>query len=78
MLASILFISAVASGLAVFLVSKASKSNIKLLLSFSGAYLFAVCMVDLIPETYSHGSESIGVFVLAGFFIQILLEYYEV
>jgi zinc transporter ZupT len=77
MLALILFVSAVISGLAVFLVNKASKSKIKLLLSFSGSFLFAVCMVDLIPETYRNSTNDIGIYVLAGFFLQILLEYFS-
>jgi zinc transporter ZupT len=49
----------------------------KLLISFSGAYLFAITIIHLIPELYhgdGHHSHSIGIFILMGFFIQIILE----
>lgn len=44
------------------------------MLSFSGAFLFALTVTHLIPDAYSSGKGSIGVFILIGFFIQIFLE----
>jgi len=76
-LVSLLFFSAVISGLLVFLFKADNKNNIKLLLSFSGSYLFAISVVHLIPEVYSSEGSTIGVYVLAGFFLQLLLEFFS-
>lgn len=49
-------------------------ANLKLLLSFSGAFLFTICILHLIPELYFTWSKSIGFFIMGGFFLQLLLE----
>lgn len=54
-----------------------NKNNIKLLLSFSGAYLFAISVLHLIPEIYEGGDHRIGLFILIGFFAQIVLEFFS-
>ena len=72
-----LFLSALLSGLAVFLFKTKKENSIKLLLAFSGAYLFAICVLHLIPDTYSSGNASIGIYILIGFFLQILLEFFS-
>ena len=70
----LLFLSVIISGLSVLYVNISSK-NLKLILSFSGAFLFAICVIHLIPEIYLSGTPHIGVYILVGFFIQILLEF---
>jgi zinc and cadmium transporter len=70
----ILILSVVISGVSVLYIN-ISHNNLKLLLSFSGSYLFAISTLHLIPEIYISGSSDIGVYVLIGFFIQILLEF---
>jgi zinc transporter ZupT len=70
----ILFLSVIVSGLTVLFV-KISSKNLKLILSFSGAYLFAISVLHLIPELYSSGNNNIGIYILIGFFAQILLEF---
>jgi zinc transporter ZupT len=52
-----------------------SPRNLKLILSFSGAFLFAISVLHLIPELYSSTEANVGVFILIGFFAQILLEF---
>ncbi len=47
----------------------------KLLLSFSGAYLFALIFSHLLPEIYSDGSWDIGLYILAGFLLQLALDF---
>jgi zinc transporter ZupT len=71
-----LFLSVIASGLSVLFINISSK-HLKLLLSFSGAFLFAISVLHLIPEIYSSGAPNIGVFILIGFFAQILLEFFS-
>lgn len=65
-------------GLAVFFVKKDSNQRLKLILSFSGAYLFAITILHLLPDVYA-GDQThlIGLFILGGFIIQILLEQFS-
>lgn len=70
-----LFLSVIISGVAVLFVNISSKS-LKLVLSFSGAYLFAISVLHLIPEIYASSSEDIGLYILIGFFMQILFEFF--
>lgn len=70
-----LFLSVIVSGIAVLFVNISSKS-LKLVLSFSGAYLFAISVLHLIPEIYASSSEDIGLYILIGFFMQILFEFF--
>lgn len=74
----VLFFTPLLSGLAIYLVPKGKNTSYRLLLVFAGAYLFAITVIHILPELYSQdlGSELIGLFVLAGFFLQQLLEYF--
>lgn len=74
----VLFLTPLLSGLAIYLVPKSKGTNYKLLLVFAGSYLFAITVIHILPELYSQntGLELIGLFVLAGFFLQQLLEYF--
>ena len=72
-----LFVPVIISGVSIFLLKPQNKNNIKLLLSFSGAFLFAICVLHLIPEVYISADSDIGLYILIGFFFQILLEYFS-
>ena len=53
-----------------------SGGNLKLLLAFSGAFLLALTLFHLLPEVYvQNKNNNAGIFILAGFIIQILLDY---
>jgi zinc transporter ZupT len=69
-----LFGSALIGGLLVFLLPSTRKQHLQLILSFSGAFLFAVTLLHLIPEVYGELGYKAGGYVLAGFFIQLILE----
>lgn len=74
---AVLFLSAFAGGLSVFVFRKDNTNLLKLLLSFSGSYLFAITIIHLIPDAYGNSDSDphiIGVFVLAGFLFQLFLE----
>jgi len=73
----LLWITVVLSGGTVFFFSGIRKRVLKLLLAFSGAYLFALCVIHLIPEVYSSPVKNIGIYVLAGFFLQVALEIFS-
>jgi zinc and cadmium transporter len=72
----LLFFSVIISGISVLFINISSK-NLKLILSFSGAFLFAISVLHLIPEIYLSGTPNIGIYILIGFFAQILLEFFS-
>ena len=52
--------------------------GLQLLLSFSGAFLLALTIFDLLPEAYlSPESELIGVLIMVGILLQIVLELFS-
>lgn len=75
----VLFLVPLLSGLLVYLVPGARTSNYRLFLVFAGSYLFSITVIHILPEIYAHGAEAgmIGLFVLAGFFLQQFLEYFS-
>ena len=73
----LLFSSSVLGGIGVFLFKKDNANRLKLVLSFSGAYLFAITVLHLIPDVYQSGSPNIGLFILGGFLLQILMEQFS-
>jgi zinc and cadmium transporter len=70
----IAFVSVMLSGM-VLLVVKIPRNPLRLILAFSGAFLFAISLLHLIPELYQSGEANIGIWILAGFLVQLLLEY---
>lgn len=76
---SVLFLTPLASGLLIYLVKNFRSANFKLLLVFAGAYLFGITVVHILPELYRENQEVelIGLFVLIGFFLQQVLEYFS-
>ncbi len=55
-----------------------TQQRMKLLLSFSGAYLLALCFLHLIPDVYSLSNRiTTGIWVLVGFLIQLFLEFFS-
>ena len=55
------------------------KKNIglKLILSFSGAFLLGITVFELLPEIFSHEKKQIPVLVMGGILFQILLEFFS-
>ncbi|MDB5021485.1 MAG: Zinc/iron permease [Pedobacter sp.] len=74
----VLFFCAFFGGCAIFLVKSDRSKLLKLILSFSGAYLFAITVLHLIPDAYA-GTDGgyIGVYILIGFLIQVFLEQFS-
>ena len=74
----VLFFCAFFGGLAIFLVKSDKSQLLKLILSFSGAYLFAITVLHLIPDAYGGTDKAeIGIFILIGFLLQIFLEQFS-
>ena len=72
-----LFLVSFLSGLIVYFKIEGVKKYIKVLLSFSGAYLLGICFLHLIPELFETEGESLGLYLLIGFFLQLLLDYFS-
>ncbi|HUH28067.1 ZIP family metal transporter [Gelidibacter sp.] len=70
---------AVVIGALLVLIFKNKKSNYtKFLLSFSGAFLLALTLFDLLPEVYQHlDARQTGLFIMLGILLQILLEFFS-
>lgn len=73
----LLFLTVTGAGLLFFLFRKSNPLYLKLSLAFTGAYLFAISMTELMPAVFSASVPKIGYFILAGFFIQLVLEYFS-
>ena len=58
-----------------FVFKNTAKHSVKLLLSFSGAFLLAITLFELLPEVYKALSPKLtGILIMAGIVIQIFLE----
>lgn len=61
-----------------FLTKKQKSVGTKLLLSFSGAFLLALTLFDLLPEVYHHiDAKQTGLFIMCGILLQIILEFFS-
>lgn len=68
----------VAAGCAITkLLPTLTSKNLKLLLAFSGAFLLSLTVFHILPDVYADYRPVLGVFVLAGLFIQIILEFFS-
>ena len=52
-----------------------SSKGLKLILSFSGAFLLGVTIFHLMPEVFSKVNNKPGLWIVSGIILQILLEY---
>lgn len=73
----ILFFFPLSGGIAAAMIKDEKTIQLKLFLSFSGAFLISVCSLNILPEIYHHGGHQIGYYVLAGFFLQILIDQFS-
>ncbi|MBY0425850.1 MAG: ZIP family metal transporter [Cytophagales bacterium] len=74
-----LYLFTFGAGMLVFVLPSLSQKNFRPLLTFSGAYLFSITVIHVLPELFhetSHPAWS-GIWVLAGFFLQMLLEFFS-
>jgi len=46
-------------------------------LAFSGAFLLAVTIFELLPEVFANPSKTIGIYILVGIMLQICLEFFS-
>ena len=70
----ILFLSVLFGGGLAFYFKKNNKEVLQMTLSFSGAYILGISVLHLMPVAFSTGEHSTGLYLLGGFFVQLLLE----
>ncbi|RAU84315.1 ZIP family metal transporter [Pontibacter arcticus] len=75
----VLFLTVVLSGFLVKVFPPANSKWLKLALAFSGAYLFTITIIHLLPDVLLSNSDphAVGYWVLAGFFLQLVLELFS-
>ncbi|TYP69922.1 ZIP family metal transporter [Aquimarina intermedia] len=63
----------------VYIFKPNNQKNLKLLLAFSGAFLLAITIFNLLPEVFENHdtSKSIGVWIMIGILFQKILEYFS-
>jgi len=57
--------------------SKPNPTVLRLLLAFSGSFLLSVALTHMMPELYAVGGEGIGPWLLGGFMLQVVLEFFS-
>lgn len=73
----VLFLAAMLGGVLFFITRKQATQGIKLLLSFSAAYLLGLTLLHLFPELFHSGIEHAGWYVMAGFLLQVILDFFS-
>lgn len=73
----ILFFFPLTGGILALLIQNTRTQHLKLFLAFSGAFLFAITVLELIPEVYGYEPEMAGFLVLVGFFFQIAIDQFS-
>lgn len=73
---SVLFLAAFLGGVAVLIIPHPSQAGFQRINVLAGSYLFAITVLHLLPELFAMPtpSQRIGLYLLAGFFLQLFLE----
>lgn len=72
------FLAVVIGVIIALLTKKQNSTYTKLLLSFSGAFLLALTLFDLLPDVYQHVDAKLtGLYIMLGILLQIILEFFS-
>jgi zinc transporter ZupT len=71
---ALVFLTPLLGGLPAFWVSSRQPALLHYILTFSGAYLLGLVFLHLLPELYEQKETQVGIWILAGFGLQIVLE----
>ena len=78
MMTYLLLFLAVAIGYILALLFKVKEvKSLPIFLAFSGAFLLAVTIFELLPEVYQNPTKEIGIYIIAGILLQIFLEIFS-
>ncbi|MEZ4798307.1 MAG: hypothetical protein R2809_00730 [Flavobacteriales bacterium] len=73
----VLFLAAMLGAGIFFITRKQATQGIKLLLAFSAAYLLSLTLLHLFPELFESGIEYAGWYVMGGFLLQVILDFFS-
>jgi len=75
----ILFFTVMFSGALVQFFPQHNQKWLKLILAFSGAYLFTLTVIHVLPDVLVEAPDphAVGYYILAGFFLQLILEIFS-
>lgn len=74
----VLFFTVILSGFLVKVFPPTNTKWLKMALAFSGAYLFTITIIHLLPDVLINSNGyGVGYWVLAGFFLQLILELFS-
>ena len=77
MILILIAVVAAGGGFVHFLQANNKSQFIKLALAFSGGFLLAIVFEHLLPELYAGKTANIGIYILVGFLIQLIMEYFS-
>jgi len=72
-----LFSAVILGGGLAFYLGRYDKKVLQLVLSFSGAYILGITFLHLVPEAFHDANTFTGLWVMAGFLIQLFLEQFS-
>jgi zinc transporter ZupT len=73
----ILFSVVIFGGIIAYQLKDKDAQYIKLLLSFSGAYLLSIIVFHLLPNIYQTADKKVGLFIMLGIVFQLILELFS-
>ena len=73
----LLFLAVAVGYIIAFLLKSKEIKRMSLYLAFSGAFLLAVTIFELLPEVFSTPTKNIGLFIMAGIMLQIFLDFFS-
>ena len=77
MISILLFTSVFIGYLLALILNVKEVKTLSIYLAFSGAFLLALTIFELLPEVYKGPTESIGVYIISGILLQIVLEFFS-
>ncbi|MDG1148046.1 MAG: ZIP family metal transporter [Crocinitomicaceae bacterium] len=73
-----LVVSVLFGGMLVSFIQRSKNEQIiKLMLAFSGGFLLSIAFIHFIPELYEHADHNVGLYILIGFLVQLILEFFS-
>jgi len=75
----LLFLASALGGITVLVIRRPNPTSFRLLLTFSGGYLFSIAFLHILPELFLlHSNARVaGLYVLIGFFLHIFIEFFS-
>ncbi len=73
----LLFLAVVVGYLTALLLKTKEMRQMSIYLAFSGAFLLALTIFELLPEVYESPSKNTSIYIMAGILLQIFLEFFS-